>query len=532
MKLIRLVSSDSGGLAIFDNHFNSIINIKPKSKIALDTCVLDITQKAIKIKRTINDEVRYQVSTIGGEQGDTRPLSIQNYNQSNIDSFLEDIENKLNANLIYNTTGNDFQEKAIGLEWFVERSSASNHGKLVIGYNVVPFRDYLNGTETNDFTSINDFWFCGSTRETFLEKTAIVGQGVPYLSVSKKAGALQLAAYAIKTTTNWCKGGGNFRIGRMLINNNSLAKETNGFMISIEDNEGQFVYGLRVNRTGESYETTTNGINFIDLVDDNDPGTPVLCDNAGGMASTISDCVEFQIDNQDIVIFIYRDGKPPAKFDTGENIQYGLDYKAVITITGEKAFCAVGFINYSISLKGIIDDRASYDSNDNAPNSIDYLNAHPRLTNTTPPHPVFRATLNNFYLPADIMKFLGFGLLRYPGSGNDSIDYARYVANQPLELGALSDNFIVQLNNIQLKSYDGDTLQDNGQRRSILSLIPDDDSDNQTLYNANERLFLDIDNLQDLNLNRISVSILDDNYEVVRLNNKSSLSVIIKDENE
>ena len=88
MKLIRLVSSDNGGLAIFDNHFNSIINIKPKSKIALDTCVLDITKKAIKIKQNVNDEVRYQVSTLGGEQGDTRPLSIQSYNQSNIDSFL------------------------------------------------------------------------------------------------------------------------------------------------------------------------------------------------------------------------------------------------------------------------------------------------------------------------------------------------------------------------------------------------------------------------------------------------------------
>ncbi len=111
MKLIRLVSSDKGGLAVFDNHFNTIINIKPKSKIALDTCVLDITQKAIKIKADVNDEVRFQVSSVGGEHGTQHTLSFLNYNASNIDSFLLDIENKLNANLEYFLDAGGFEEK-------------------------------------------------------------------------------------------------------------------------------------------------------------------------------------------------------------------------------------------------------------------------------------------------------------------------------------------------------------------------------------------------------------------------------------
>lgn len=529
MKLIRLVSSDKGGLAVFDNHFNTIINIKPKSKIALDTCVLDITQKAIKIKADVNDEVRYQVSTVGGEQGNLRFLSLQNYNASNIELFLQDIENKLNANLVYKTVSASFQEKIIGLEWFVERSSASNDGKLVIGYNIVPFQDFLDNEYTSDFTDPNDFWFSGNTTESFLEKTDIAGSD--YKSISKKTTAVSTDLYSIKTTIDWCKGGANFRIGRFLNTSNGNADiTTNGFTISIEDSDGQYVYGLRVNRIGSPYQTTTDGINFVSLIDQDDSDAVVNVDNAGGQADLNCDCIEFQVDTQDLVIYVYRNGKTPARFDTGVNIIYSLDYKGIISIIGEKTFCNVGFINYTISLKGD-EDRASYVSgHDNEASS--YLETHPRLTNTTPPHPIFKATLNNFYLPGDIMSFLGFGQLRYPISGNFSVDYPRYVANKPLKLGALSDNFIVQLNNLQLKSYDGDTLQDNGQRRSILSLIPDDDSDNQTLYNANERLFLDIDNIEPINLNRLSISILDDNYEVVRLNNKSSLSVIIKEENE
>ena len=525
MKLIRLVSSDNGGLAIFDNHFNSIINIKPKSKIALDTCVLDITQKAIKIKDDINDEVRFQISSVGGEHGSKIPLSLQSYNANNIDLLLEDIENKLNANLIYFLDSGGIEQKTLGLEWFVEKSSPSHNGKLVIGYNIVPFQDFLINEYTSDFTSPDDFWFCGDTTECFLEKTDIGGS--IYKSISKKTTAVANQSYSIKTTFNWCRGGGNFRIGRFMnMTNGNADITTNGFTMSIEDNDGNFVYGIRINRINTPYQVSPDGINYTNLVDGDN--NPVNVDNAGGQADLNSDCVEMIIDEQKIAVVIYRNGKTPFFVDSAKKINYSLDYKAVISIIGAKSVCNVGFINYSLSLKND-EDRAAYVSGlDNEP----HLLTHPRLTNTTPPHPIFKKTLNNFYLPSDIMKFLGFGQIRYPISGNSSIDYPRYVANQPLKLGALSDNFIVQLNNLQLKSYDGDTLQDNGQRRSILSLIPDDDSDNQTLYNASERLFLDIDNIEPLNLNRLSISILDDNYEVVRLNNKSSLSVIIKDENE
>tara|TARA_R110000796_G_scaffold196380_1_gene312796 strand:- start:408 stop:1994 length:1587 start_codon:yes stop_codon:yes gene_type:complete len=528
MKLIRLVSSDSGGLAVFDNHFNSIINIKPKSKIALDTCVLDITQKLIKIRSGVNDEVRYQISSVGGEHGDQRSLSIQNYNTNNIDLFLQDIENKLNANLMYLLPGGGFEQKTLGLEWFVDRYSAINDGKLVIGYNIAPFQDYMGDDFTTDFTEPTDFWY-GGTNTAFLEKETIANSH--YYSISKKATSDPDTVFSIRSLVEWSRGGANFRVGRMLLADNANPDITkNGFTMRIEDEDGQWVFGVRINRKNSPYQVSPDGITFTDVDDEN--GDPCNVLNAGGVADQTGDVVEIVVDEQDINLVIYRENKTPVVVDSGKNYNYSSSYKGVISFIGAKANCSISQINYSISLRSF-DDRSDYPNGTaNLPSVSNYLDVHTRLTNTTPPHPIFKESLNNFYLPADVMKFLGFGQLRYPPSGNSSIDYPRYVANQPLLLGALSDNFIVQLNNIQLKSYDGDTLQDNGQRRSILSLIPDDDSDNQTLYNANERLFLDIDNLQDLNLNRISVSILDDNYEVVRLNNKSSLSVIIKDENE
>jgi len=482
MKLIRLVSSDKGGLAVFDNNFNAIINIKPKSKIALDTCVLDITPKLIKIKTGVNDEVRYQVSIQGGEQGQDRPLSKLTYNASNVDLFLQDIENKLNGNLEYMLPDGGFQEKALGLEWFVERSSPSYGGKLVIGYNIVPFQDYLNDTFTTDFTGMNDFWFCGSTIETFLEKTAINGSS--YFSISKKATAPAGTTYKLKSLVDWCRGGANFRVGKILSTtngNNDVA--TNGFMMHIEDSQANFIFGVRMNRIGTVYQTTVDGVNFTNLQDE--LGNDVLVNSAGGVNDANSDAIEIVVDSKDIYCIVFRNGLDDILKDSGRNVNYGESYNAVISITGAKANCSISHINYSISLKDLQVDRASYKSgDDNIPNANSYIETHPRLTNTTPPHPIFKPTTNNFYLPQDVMKFLGFSQIRYPTSGNTMVDYPRYVANSPLELGALSDNFIVQLNNLQLKSYDGDTLNDNGQRRSILSLIPDDDSDNQTLYNS------------------------------------------------
>ncbi len=532
MKLIRLVSNEKTGEATFDNHFSTIINIEKDSKIALDTCVLDVNPKSIRIEAETNDQVRYQVSNAVSQQGTVRNLTTGTYNETNIDTLISIIQNKLNGNLKYiiDSAAGTFQEKAIGLEWFCTRHSASNGGKLVIGYNIVPFFDYLNNTSNpgNFINPDTDEWYCGNQVASRITKTAIAGS--PYFSLSKNVN--DTTTYRLQTTTNMCYGGGNLRVGNMNITNNNAVLENNGYMLSIHDEEGSWVYGVRVNRQGSPYQVSVNGTVFSDLTLGGNPFNVSLANGTDN-----SDVVELVFDEGDIVLLVHKNGGVSTNFDSDIDVNYDKKYYGRISITGNAANCTISKINYAISITSILDDPALYQS-DNSPavdanQNTDYLGNHPRLTATTPPHPNFRRTANNFYLPADLMEFLGFSQLKFPLEGTSQIIAPRYVSSKPLEIGSLSDNYIVQLNNIFLKSYDGDTLQENGQRRSILSLIPDESRDNtETIFDCKDRLFLDIDNIGPLNLNRISISILDDNYEVIKLRNKSSLSVVIKSPNE
>tara|TARA_R110002012_G_scaffold10080_2_gene46860 strand:- start:563 stop:2146 length:1584 start_codon:yes stop_codon:yes gene_type:complete len=527
MKLIRLVSNEKTGEATFDNHFSTIINIEKDSKIALDTCVLDVNPKSIRIETNKNDEVRYQVSNAVSQQGVFRALTTGTYNETNIDTLISIIQNKLNGNLEYVINGDplSFQEKAIGLEWFCTRHSASNGGKLVIGYNIAPFTDYLNNALTpgNFINPSDDFWYCGNQVASKITKTAI--QNSPYFSLTKNV--TDTNTYKIDATSPISYGGGNLRVANMNITTNNAVLENNGFMLSIHDEEGTWVYGIRVNRQGSPYQSSINGTVFTNLDID-----VLLADGSDN-----SDVVELVFDKGDIGAVIYQNDGDSEYIDSTINVNYDKQYYGRISITGNATNCTISKINYSISIVDLTDDPATYRS-DNSPamdanQNTDYLGNHPRLTATTPPHPEFRPTANNFYLPADLMEFLGYSQLKFPIEGTSQKIAPRYVSSKPLELGSLSDNYIVQLNNIFLKSYDGDTLQENGQRRSILSLIPDESRDNtETIFDCKDRLFLDIDNIGPLNLNRLSISILDDNYEVIKLRNKSSLSVVIKSPNE
>ncbi len=252
-----------------------------------------------------------------------------------------------------------------------------------------------------------------------------------------------------------------------------------------------------------------------------------------------SDVVEIIFNAGNIMYGIYRENEVGILTNTSLQVDYNKLYYGRISITGNSSQCSVSLVKYSLSIntsEGYESDPASYETglDPNTMVSIDHnknlLNIPP-LTATTPPMPNFKETENYFYLTNDIMNFLGFSQTRYPYSGSELSIAPRYISDGVLEIASGSDNFIVLCDNIKLDSFDGNG-NNNGSKKSILSLIPDDDSNSTTLYNSNERIFLNIDNKNPINLNRVSISIVDDNYQPIRLKNKSSLSILIKEENE
>lgn len=533
MILIRLVSSDNEGYAIFDNHFSTPINIKPYSKIALDTLALDLKPRTLTIKTGINDQIRYQVSTQGGKMGQTRNLTARTYTELDFDEFLTNLQNRLNGNCLY-YNGSNTVNKTIGLEWFVSRHSPSNDGKLVIGYNIAPFTDYFQDHyNAEDFTSPNDVWFSGTEGTSNLVKNPLVD--TEYHIITKNATVVDEETYYIQNTLPMCDGCPVFRVGKMgLIDDPTVPLEKNGFMISLNDETGTLIFGIRANREASVYQTTVDGVLFNNVQYE---GVDVDVKYADMTAN--SDVVEIIFNAGNIMYGIYRENEVGILTNTSLQVDYNKLYYGRISITGNSSQCSVSLVNYSLSIntsEGYESDPASYETglDPNTMVSIDHnknlLNIPP-LTATTPPMPNFKETENYFYLTNDIMNFLGFSQTRYPYSGSELSIAPRYISDGVLEIASGSDNFIVLCDNIKLDSFDGNG-NNNGSKKSILSLIPDDDSNSTTLYNSNERIFLNIDNKNPINLNRVSISIVDDNYQPIRLKNKSSLSILIKEENE
>ncbi len=556
MKLVRLVSTDNAGRAIFDNDFNSYINLKPYSKIALDTLCLDMKARKFSIRQAVNDEVRYKLEDGGLQMGRSRDLVAREYTVANADLFLQDLQNKLNGNLIYEV-GGVFYPKAIGLEWFVLQNAPNRDFKLLIGYNISPFTDFMDDLNNlNDFEEPDDFWYSGTSGTSEIEKVDIATNA--YKIIRKKTNDADVnnpSRPFIQSTQFLSKGGLNFRCGRMLLTDSGAGNVNNqGFIFSIhtvdESNTENWVYGIRVRQVGSNYQESTDGNVFTDI--NNGATTAIQTADLGEN----SDCVEIVANTQDIEVNIFKNGQPTYTHDTGVNMDYSKQYIGKITMVGGKDHAQTAYWNYSRSFIDNDDDLDDqfpyippadenflgknrnvhrryyqYDGDDLSITALqrNYINNHPTLTATLPPRQDFTRTNNYFYLTDDLMRVLGYPTGRYT---ENNVFVARYVADKHFEMLGASDNLIVQLNNIQLKSYDGNTLSDNGERRSILALIPDDDSDNQTLFFSNERLFLDIDNSQEMNLSRISVSILDDNYEPIVLEGLSSMSIVFKDENE
>ena len=136
----------------------------------------------------------------------------------------------------------------------------------------------------------------------------------------------------------------------------------------------------------------------------------------------------------------------------------------------------------------------------------------------------------NHYLEfegSSLAAFLGFENNRIPADPtqfertNDffAIGKDRFSANN------LSDAFLVELLNIQLKSYDGLT----GQRKSYISVIPESDADGVILYDANYPIFIDIENTQPLSLRNFKARILNNDGSAISQAGLTSIVLLIKD---
>lgn len=105
-----------------------------------------------------------------------------------------------------------------------------------------------------------------------------------------------------------------------------------------------------------------------------------------------------------------------------------------------------------------------------------------------------------------------------------------------------SDNYIVMLDNIPLKSYDAseydygvspNTLNNKttkrGRQKSILATIPVNDSTGIVEYQPNELIYIDLDNRFDLELKNLRLRVLNKQFGEIRTTGTSIMTLLLKD---
>tara|TARA_R110002074_G_scaffold9087_1_gene36544 strand:+ start:417 stop:2165 length:1749 start_codon:yes stop_codon:yes gene_type:complete len=152
---------------------------------------------------------------------------------------------------------------------------------------------------------------------------------------------------------------------------------------------------------------------------------------------------------------------------------------------------------------------------------------------------VFRINIHN-----EILRFLGFSRTKY--FSNTYSDLTSGIsADDPVAFGTLwtadnlfqlvnSDSYAVEILNLPIQSFDASVSIKNsnikrGKRRNILAVIPKNDSSGIIEFEANEVLYIDINNAEPININNLNLRVLNKKLEPIETSGVSVITLLFKD---
>ena len=97
-----------------------------------------------------------------------------------------------------------------------------------------------------------------------------------------------------------------------------------------------------------------------------------------------------------------------------------------------------------------------------------------------------------------------------------------------------SDSYAVEILNLPIQSFDASVSIKNsnikrGKRRNILAVIPKNDSTGIIEFEANEVLYIDINNAEPININNLNLRVLNKKLEPIETSGVSVITLLFKD---
>ncbi len=145
------------------------------------------------------------------------------------------------------------------------------------------------------------------------------------------------------------------------------------------------------------------------------------------------------------------------------------------------------------------------------------------------PQPPTGRTNHRIELQPSLAHFLGYTSVTYPIDGGFHLGRGlTWVADRIFSANNQSDAFIIEMLNMNLSSYDGLTSS----RRSILDIIPSDDSNGYIIYHSNYPTYVNLENAFEISLRNIRCRVVNSDLSPVIMTGLATMVLLIDDNSE
>ena len=521
MKIVRL-TENNGKDAYFDNTFNDEINLEPFSEVAVASLSINVDPGSIVIS-SANNKI-YENSTVG-----TVTLTPETYNLDTYDDLLYDIEASFNENTgksILNDAESGLPNSQVGRQWSCSTDASATglgkEGKVSIGYRCANYE--------------------GAAEEAFLSNQVVEGGGGnPIDNEYKRDGGVpgEQDAYLVsKEPLTW--GCGRFYV--KLDTLTDPGDTTGGVFIGLTATDhasaestptiAECVFGIRASMPGEPYV-----LNQEDVVyDDNDATESALHlvvegDIIGferfahGDAVTEIRAVQY---TEDGVTAGDRDRFPlTSDGTTPENSTVTYNQKDYSERPLYPVVIMLGADTQAVITKVQLSPDAMKIEEDKRYNTIISTNGTYGMQNAGVQHIGGYLEFQPDRMgTATLYTYLGYASARVPAIGTSDMPANAFSwdAGTIFASSLKGQGFYVELMTGTCEGYDGET----GQRKNILAVIPESDSDFKLLYQPGFPIFLEMNNSHPLVLRNIRARVLQVDGSPLPVEGFNSLTLLYK----
>ena len=498
MKLIRLYTSgersSEGRLTTcsFNNNFQDNLVLPPFSKLAFLNASIDTMETEIVIDNT-NNKLSYSLNS--GLDKEEVTLTNAVYTKKQLNDLLLDMRAQFN-NSVFLVEGGTGWLGYVGVEWNV----TVRLFKVNIEYKRSALESYeesldFEGTDIEFDNTTETVGVYNNTTYSSTEFTEVAMLPVP---VSKGFGTIRAQIDLLERADPQNLASNGFVIGFSTTNLSTI--EPSDFTQSM------ITYGLKVSLTNAGaprYVTYLDGVATTVTA-----GT--LTPTYNGESDPNNDYLDVSINGSNIQIGAYTESDDYVNLTqhpyTAEQNLYpfiAFNTGSDFTIASNLAMTPSPY--FPLKTKG-----------QNLLGSVPPVPPEPALGLGT----LNFESLNGEVNSIELAKFLGYNEISL--STGDIVPEFTFVAQTNFQGANLANSFIVELQNIQLQSYDG--FKEG--RKNILYFMSQDSSDGYLHFEVNTPQPIDLNNKNEILLRNIRARILDDNYTPILIDSPAYMTMI------